>query len=126
MAGEPIQPLFFRHPVSAGTHLVYCLWAVYATVLMVRLARGRGRRAAVAVFGVSLVLLYAASAAYHAVPANRHGRCAGGQLGASVIRPFTRRGGRGWCEPGLRREHDRREGRGRWQRFRGSPLSLAA
>ncbi len=72
MTGDPIQPLLFRHPVSAGTHLLFCLWSLYATALMCRLGRGRTRTAAV-VFGLSLVLLYAASAAYHAAPADQPG-----------------------------------------------------
>jgi hemolysin III len=70
MPTEPIQPLLFRHPVSAGSHLLFCLWAVYATVLMYHLGRDSTRRAGL-VFGLSLVLLYASSAAYHAVPADR-------------------------------------------------------
>jgi hemolysin III len=73
MPADPIQPFLFRHPVSAATHLLYCLWAAYATLLMCRLSRNRIQQGAVAVFGLSLVGLYAASAAYHAAPADRPG-----------------------------------------------------
>jgi hemolysin III len=65
-----IHPFLLRHPVSAATHLLWCLWALYATALLWRLAgRDRLRRWSVACFGLSMVLLYAASGAYHAVPA---------------------------------------------------------
>jgi hemolysin III len=65
-----IYPFVFRHPVSAGLHLAWCVWALYATALLWRLARGDSlRRWSVGCFGLSMVLLYAASAGYHAVPA---------------------------------------------------------
>jgi hemolysin III len=65
-----IQPFVFRNPVSAVTHLAWCLWAVVVTLLLWRLARGdRRRQLAVGCFGLSMVLLYAASGVYHAVPA---------------------------------------------------------
>src|SRR5262245_52869810 len=69
MPDDPIHPFLLRHPVSAGLHLLYALWALYALALMLRLTRP-DRRAAVACFGVSLVLLYLASGLYHAVPAS--------------------------------------------------------
>jgi hemolysin III len=57
-----------RDPISAATHLLFALWSAYATVLMCRLSHGdRCRRNAVAVFGLSMVSLYAASGAYHAI-----------------------------------------------------------
>jgi hemolysin III len=71
MPPDPIHPLVFRHPVSAGLHLLYAAWALYALALLRRLTRyDRARRAAVTYFGVSLVLLYVASGLYHAVPAS--------------------------------------------------------
>ncbi len=67
---QDIQAFILRNPVSAATHLLWCLWAVYATALLWRLARGdRRRQLAVGCFGLSMVLLYAASGTYHAVPA---------------------------------------------------------
>jgi hemolysin III len=70
MPTDPIQPFLFRHPVSAGTHLLFCAWAIYATALLRRLcASDRLRRASVTVFGASVVLLYASSGLYHAIPA---------------------------------------------------------
>jgi hemolysin III len=72
MAPETIHPFFFRHPLSAGSHLLYCAWAVYATALLRRLCRGDPlRRASVTVFGATAVALYASSGLYHAVPADR-------------------------------------------------------
>lgn len=58
----------FRNPVSAGTHLMWCVLGVYITALLWRLSRGdRLRQLSTGTFGLSMVLLYGASAAYHAV-----------------------------------------------------------
>jgi hemolysin III len=66
-----IQAFILRQPVSAATHLFWSLWGVYAAALLWRLSRGdRLRQLALGCFGLSLVLLYAASGAYHAVPAS--------------------------------------------------------
>ena len=60
-----------RDPVSSATHLLAAVWAAYATLVLVRLAPRRGgRRASAAIFGLSMVLLYAASGLYHAAPAD--------------------------------------------------------
>jgi hemolysin III len=57
-----------RDPVAAGTHLFACAWALYATLLLCRLAAGdRLRRVSVGCFGLSMVLLYGASGLYHAL-----------------------------------------------------------
>ena len=65
-----VSPFVFRNPVSAGTHLLWCLWAVFVTGLLWRLARGdRLRQLSVGCFGLSMVVLYAASGTYHAIPA---------------------------------------------------------
>jgi hemolysin III len=62
--------LLFRHPVSATSHLLFCLWASYATLLLRRLCRAdRLRCTSTAVFGLSMVFLYGASGLYHAIPA---------------------------------------------------------
>lgn len=55
----------FRDPVSGGTHLAGALVGVAATFLL--WLRASDARAAIAfgIFGVSLVLLYLASSAYH-------------------------------------------------------------
>jgi hemolysin III len=61
-----------RDPVSSTTHLLAAGWAAYATLVLIRLAPpGQGRRAAAAVFGLSMVLLYLASGVFHAVPYTR-------------------------------------------------------
>jgi hemolysin III len=69
MAPDEIVSFIFRNPVSASTHLLWCLLAVYTTSLLWRLSRGdRVRQLSTGAFGLSMVLLYGASGAYHAVP----------------------------------------------------------
>jgi hemolysin III len=69
MGREEIRSFVFRNPVSAGTHLLWCLLGIYVTGLLWRLARGdRVRQLSVGCFGSSMVLLYAASGIYHAIP----------------------------------------------------------
>jgi hemolysin III len=64
----PLSPLTVREPVSSLTHLVASLFGVYVTLLFWRLTRGdRTKRLSLACFGVSMVVLYAASGLYHAV-----------------------------------------------------------
>jgi hemolysin III len=66
---DEIVGFIFRNPVSAGTHLLWCILGVYITALLWRLSRGdRLRQLSTGAFGVSMVLLYGASGAYHAVP----------------------------------------------------------
>jgi hemolysin III len=70
MPRDEILPFIFRNPVSAGTHLLWCLLGLYVTGLLWRLCRGdRRRQLSTGTFGLSMVLLYGASGAYHAVPA---------------------------------------------------------
>jgi hemolysin III len=64
-----------REPVSAATHCAACIWSIYASLFLWRLCRGdRARQWAVSCFGVSMIVLYAASAIYHTV------RCPPGPL----------------------------------------------
>ena len=57
-----------RDPFSSASHLVTAVWAVYATLILLRLTRGgRDRKAAVAVYGLSMVVLYLASGTFHAL-----------------------------------------------------------
>jgi hemolysin III len=70
--GEALQqdifPFVFRNPVSASTHLLWCVFGAYVTGILWRLARGdRVRQLSVGCFGLSMTLLYGASALYHAV-----------------------------------------------------------
>ncbi|HZV07331.1 MAG TPA: hemolysin III family protein [Gemmataceae bacterium] len=66
---DEIVSFIFRNPVSAGTHFLWCILGVYITALLWRLSRGdRLRQLSTGAFGVSMVLLYGASGAYHAVP----------------------------------------------------------
>jgi len=61
---------FLRDPIASASHLLTALWAAYATLILLRLA-SHGRRLPVAVFGLSMVLLYFASGIFHAVPFTR-------------------------------------------------------
>jgi hemolysin III len=77
MPQENIPWFGLRDPVSCTTHFAACLFGIFATALLWRLGRPRGRRAqlALAAFGVSMILLYGASATYHALrlpPARLH------------------------------------------------------
>lgn len=65
---EPVYPLFFRNPVSAATHMLWCVWGLYMTALLWRLCRGdRLRQVSMTVFGSSMIILYGASGMYHAL-----------------------------------------------------------
>jgi hemolysin III len=67
MDSPPGFPL--RDPVSALTHLSAGLVAAYAALLLWRLAGGdRTKRLSLACFGTCMVLLYAVSGTYHAIP----------------------------------------------------------
>jgi hemolysin III len=55
-----------RDPVSSASHLLTAIWAVYATLILIRLTPPQhARKLAVAVFGISMVLLYLASGTFH-------------------------------------------------------------
>ena len=57
-----------RDPVSSGTHLFTCLWAIFVTLMLRRLTVGdRVKRLSVTVFGLSMVLLYFLSGLFHAL-----------------------------------------------------------
>ena len=57
-----------RDPVSSASHFLMSGIAVVATLFLVRFAgRDRSKRISVLVFGLSMVLLYAASGLYHAL-----------------------------------------------------------
>ena len=57
-----------REPVNAWSHLLGLILATAGTIVLLRLARGPAQAVAFAVYGGSLVLLYAASTLYHALP----------------------------------------------------------
>lgn len=60
-----------RDPVSSTSHLLTALWAVYATLVMMRLtARRPERMGPLLVYGVSMVLLFVASGTYHGLHYN--------------------------------------------------------
>jgi hemolysin III len=57
-----------RNPVSAGTHFVAFLLALLGALILWRRCRGnRRRQLAMSCFGVSMIVLYAGSATYHAL-----------------------------------------------------------
>jgi hemolysin III len=61
-----------REPVNAYSHLVGLVLAGAGTLVLLRLAHGPAQAVAFAVYGGSLILLYAASTVYHALPLPRH------------------------------------------------------
>lgn len=77
---DEIVSFIFRNPVSAGTHLLWCLLSMYITALLWRLSRGdRLRQWSTGIFGLSMVLLYGSSGLYHAV------------LGPQALLPYLRK-----------------------------------
>lgn len=61
--------MLLRDPVSSASHLLAAVWAAYATVVLIRACPpGAGLRAAAAVYGGTMVVLFLASGAFHAVP----------------------------------------------------------
>jgi hemolysin III len=62
----------FREPVNAWSHLVGVVLATMGTVLLLRLARSPAQTISFAIYGGSLILLYAVSTLYHALPLPRH------------------------------------------------------
>lgn len=58
----------FHDPVSSLTHLGTAVWAVFATLILVRLTRGHGAgRWSIGLYGLSMVLLYLASGMFHGI-----------------------------------------------------------
>jgi hemolysin III len=57
-----------REPVNGASHLVGLLLAGAGTLLLLRMARTPEQLAAFAVYGGTLILLYAASSLYHTLP----------------------------------------------------------
>lgn len=58
----------YRDAVSALSHLFTACWAVFATLILLRLTRGHGvGRWAVGVYGLTMVVLYLASGAFHSL-----------------------------------------------------------
>ena len=52
--------------VSSTSHFVTAIWAAFATLVLLRLTKGHGiGRWAIGFFGISMVLLYSASALFH-------------------------------------------------------------
>lgn len=59
--------LTIREPGSALTHFIACLMAAVAALPLILKASGGMATAALAIFAVSMILLYAASTLYHSV-----------------------------------------------------------
>lgn len=55
-----------RDPVSSATHLMTAAWAVFATLMMLRLAPP-GRRLPFGVYGTTMVMLFLASGLFHGI-----------------------------------------------------------
>src|SRR3954453_4460674 len=64
----PMAVLDFREPVSAWTHAAGLILAVVGTLVLWRRSGGDpGKRLSLLVYGLSLILCYAASTLYHGV-----------------------------------------------------------
>jgi hemolysin III len=61
-----------REPVNAWSHFIGLILAGAGSVVLLRLARGGSQTVAFAVYGGSLILLYATSTLYHALPLPAH------------------------------------------------------
>src|ERR1043165_2387807 len=61
----------FREPVNSWSPLIGLILAAAGTVALLHLARGPAERVAFGVYGGSLILLYAVSTLYHALPLPR-------------------------------------------------------
>jgi hemolysin III len=61
-----------REPINAWSHFVGLILAAAGSVLLLRLSQGGPQKAAFAVYGGSLILLYATSTLYHALPLPAH------------------------------------------------------
>jgi hemolysin III len=60
-----------RDPVSSASHLLTAAWAVFATLVMLRLTANRlGRLVPVLVYGASMVVLFLASGTFHGLHYN--------------------------------------------------------
>jgi hemolysin III len=58
----------YKDAVSSLTHLFTAGWAVFATLILLRLTRGHGPgRWAVGIYGLTMVLLYLASGVFHGI-----------------------------------------------------------
>lgn len=58
----------FHDRVSSLTHLGTAVWAVFATLILLRLTRGHGAgRWSIGLYGLSMVLLYLASGLFHGI-----------------------------------------------------------
>ena len=57
-----------REPFNAGSHLVGLLLAAAGTWFLLTMANGRTQLLSFAVYGATLILLYAASTIYHGLP----------------------------------------------------------
>ncbi len=63
-----------REPVNGLTHFFACVIAAIATVVLLIVVRGSlAREISLGVYGLSLVLLFGASAAYHLAPLGQRG-----------------------------------------------------
>jgi hemolysin III len=62
-----------REPFNAGSHLLGLLLAAGGTWFLLRAASGRTQLLAFAVYGATLILLYATSTVYHGLPLSETG-----------------------------------------------------
>lgn len=57
-----------RNPISSASHLIWCVFSLFAGLLLIRLARGNPLKVvSLSIFTASMVLLYFSSGLYHAL-----------------------------------------------------------
>ncbi|HEV3387242.1 MAG TPA: hemolysin III family protein [Gemmata sp.] len=61
-----------RDPVSSASHLLVAAWAIYAFLVLIRCTQAY-HRSSIAIFGISMILLYTASGVFHGVPFTKAG-----------------------------------------------------
>ena len=68
LAEDGEMEIGWRDPISSGTHLLGAIFGVVMTLFMTRFTRSSPRAWwAFLVYGMSMVILYSASASFHAV-----------------------------------------------------------
>lgn len=68
LASAEIAPFVLRDPVASASHFFWCVFALFAGLFLVRLARGnRLKMISLSIFTATMVILYFASGLYHAV-----------------------------------------------------------
>ena len=64
-----METTILRDPVCSVCHLIAADWAIFATLILIRLSpKKAGRRVVMGVYGGTTILLFLSSGLFHAVP----------------------------------------------------------